>query len=456
MRARDLWRTTPFRLTVVYGLVYALATVALLGAVYLQSTAYLTRRVDGILKVHLEALKVAPRAGLEGQIEEALTLNGARTNVYALFTADGRRLAGNLAALPRGLRPGGHPIETPPTADFPTDARLIAARLPTGEELVVGRDVQQLREMRAIIAADLLWSGASMLVVGLACGIALSIPPLRRLRAVQAAAQDIAAGDLKRRIPAGPGRDEIDMFADTVNYMVGEVERLMSEVKSSTETIAHDLRTPLTRARARLHRLQHDPHRPEDIARVTAEIDEVLERFRAILRISELEARERRAGFTLTDLGEILSGAAELYGPLAEAEDRRLEVSTAPGVLIEADAKLLFEAVSNLVDNAIKFAPSGGEVRLYLEGGRDQPRIVIEDNGLGIPPGERSAVQQRFYRAERDRLTPGSGLGLSVVAAIVRLHGFELSLEDAQPGLRAVIHCRPRILGLKAPAGFRP
>ena len=443
MRISELRRSTTFRLTVLYGLVFALGAFALLGMVYLRSAVYLTRRVDGILHIEAEALARSPPQAMSGRIAEALALSGDQTNVFALFSADGKWIAGNLYALPPALRTDGPPVEIPPTPSFPTHARLIARRLPSGQQLVVGRDVNQLREMRAIISSALLWSGVWIILVGLACGTALSIGPLQRLRILQAAGQDIAAGDLKRRMPTSEHRDELDMFAGTVNYMMDEVERLMSEVKASTETIAHDLRTPLTRARVQLHRIQQSPvYQPDDIARVIGEIDEVLERFRALLRISELEARERHAGFKPTDLAEIVAQVVELYEPLAEAGGVRLSAATAPGIVVDADPKLLFEAVSNLVDNAIKFSGEGGVVEVRLGGDQARPQIVVQDNGPGIPEDERTAVLQRFYRSQRNRLIPGSGLGLSVVAAIVRLHRFELALQDAEPGLRAVIKCR--------------
>jgi signal transduction histidine kinase len=234
------------------------------------------------------------------------------------------------------------------------------------------------------------------------------------------------------------------MFAGTVNYMMGEVERLMSEVKGSTDTIAHDLRTPLTRARAQLHRIQQaETIEPVDIARVTAEIDEVLERFRALLRISELEARERHAGFSRADLTGIIEQVVDLYQPLAEAGGVTLSAAPRCWVTVEADPKLLFEAVSNLVDNAIKFTGPGGTVEVRLGEDPARPEIIVQDNGPGIPASERTAVLQRFYRGERNRLTTGSGLGLSIVAAIMRLHSFELVFHDAHPGLRAVIQCSP-------------
>ncbi len=442
MRLAELWRISTFRLTLLYGLVFAVGVVALLSMVYVQSAGFLTRRVDGILTAEAAALSTSPADTLRDRINTDLALNDPRTNVFALFDADGHWLAGNLTALPPGLVVDGKPLETAAMSGFPAPARLIARRLAGGQELVVGRDVNQLREMRSIITGALVASGMLILILGLASGTALSLPPMRRLRALQAVGRDIAGGNLTRRMPISGANDELDMFAGTVNAMMGEIERLMAEVKGSTETIAHDLRTPLTRARAQLHRLQQaDGPDREDLARVTAEIDEVLERFRALMRISELEARGRRAGFTAVELGQVLSQAVELYGPLAEEVGVTLALAADQPATIEADAKLLFEAVSNLIDNAIKFTPSGGVVQVRLERGGGGPRIIVADNGPGIPAEERVTVLQRFYRGERDRLTPGSGLGLAIVSAIVRLHGFTLTLSDAEPGLCATITC---------------
>jgi signal transduction histidine kinase len=442
MRLSEVWRTTTFRLTLIYGLVFAVGIGALLALVYARSAVYMTHRVDRILEAEAGAEMAVPAAALRQTIDDGLIVNG-RTSLFALFAADGTWITGNLKALPEGLAPGGRPVEAAATPEFGASARLLARRLPSGEILVVGRDIDQLREIRQIIASALIWSGIFIIVAGLACGVALSLGPLRRLRELQDAGHDIASGDLKRRMPSSKHGDELDMFAGTVNYMLGEVERLMAEVKTASDTIAHDLRTPLTRARAQLHRLgQTAAVNPGDIARVTAELDEVLERFIAILRISEIETRARNAGFVTTDLSQIVVRAGELYHPLAEEAGIQLSVAAGPATLIEADPKLLFEAVSNLADNAIKFTPPGGRVLLMLDTSGERPQIVVQDNGPGVPAAERTAVLQRFYRSERDQLTPGSGLGLSIVAAIVRLHRFRLELQDSAPGLRVIIDCQ--------------
>jgi signal transduction histidine kinase len=439
---KEVWRTTTARLTALYGLIFAVGLLTLLGAVYWQSEVYLNQRVDRIIKARAAIFLRAAPADLPRLIREGLDVDGAKLNVYALFSRDGAPLEGNLRRMPPSLMPNGRTVDIPPTADFPGHSRLIARRLPWGEILVVGRDVSELNEMRAIVLEALFWSAVVIILVGLVLGASLSLSPLRRVRAFQATCREIAAGALERRMPVSGRHDELDMFAATVNHMVEEVERLMSEVKGATETIAHDLRTPLTRARARLSRLEHalgeaDP-RGEDALWVIDELDTVLGRFTAILRISELEARRRREGFVAVDPAALVRQAAELYGPLAEARGVSLLALADSPPLIEADPKLLFEALSNLVDNAIKFTPEGGRVQVRAEAGS---RIVVEDNGPGVPEAEQAAVLQRFYRGERDRLTPGSGLGLSIVSAIVRLHGFGLRLEDAHPGLRAVIDC---------------
>ncbi len=448
IRLRELSRTTTFRLTIVYGALFSLGTIALLLMVYLRSAVYLTRRVDGILNTEADALLHSHRPGLRQRVIEDLTLNGERNNIFGLFTARGEWVAGNIKSLPASLRANGAPTEFPPSADFPARVRLIARLLPTGEMLVVGRDVGQLIEMRNIITSALTWSGVSILLVGLACGTAFSIAPLNRLRRLQSVAYDIAHGDLERRMPTSQRGDELDMFADTVNHMMSEVERLMSEVHGTTAVIAHDLLSPLATATMQLRRLQQSgrPDR-EDIARVADRIEAVLERFRAILRIAELEARQRRAGFRNVDLAEVVMAVAELYAPLAEAAGVRLLPVAEPGVRVDADPKLLLEALGNLIDNAIKYAGAGSTVQIRTGKDPAHPQLIVQDDGPGILTHERAAVLRRFYRSERNSRIPGSGLGLSVVATIARLHDFDLILEDADPGVRAIIERRPADLG---------
>ena len=453
MQFSELRRTTTFRLTILYGALFALGTIALLWMVYIRSVVYMTARVDHIINIQAEALLHSPRPGLRRRLIEDLTLNGDRIIVFGLFSASGERLAGNLPTLPAELHPNKDPIEIPPTSDFPSSARLIARPLPTGEILVVGRDVSQLEEMRSITASALVWSGVLIIVAVLVCGTALSIRPMQRIQRLRAVAQDIARGDLKRRMPTTQRRDELDMFADTLNSMMGEVERLMSEVQNATAVIAHDLLGPLANVTQQLRRLQAaEAVERADIARITERIEDVLDRFRAILRLAELEAGQRRAGFKHVDLAQLVESVAQLYAPLAEQAGVRLLPVIERGIAAEADPELLFEALSNLIDNAIKFSQRGGTVQVRVGKDPARPQLIVQDNGPGIPSNERTAVLQRFYRVERNRPVPGSGLGLSVVAAIIRLHDFDLLLEDADPGVRAIIECRTSEARSNSPA----
>jgi signal transduction histidine kinase len=458
MRPELFWRTSTFQLSVVYALVFALVTTALLGAVYVRSATYMTGRADAILEAEARSMERSSPGDIARRITEVLAFDGGRTSQFGLFDAHGRWLAGGLRRPPPGVRPGGAPEEKDVDVGRPARLRLISRRLPGGGELVVGRNVDPSREVERLIASALAWTGVVAVSGGLVCGLALSLAPIRRLRGLERISREIAAGDMSRRMPASGRGDELDMFVEVVNAMVEEIERSMAEVKASADTLAHDLRTPLTRVRARLNRL-HDlgGAGTEEVGLALEEIETLMERFRAILRISEIEVSARRAGFAPTDLAELVAEVLDLYQPLAEHLGVTLTGDASP-LVVQADRRLLFEALANLVDNALKFSGAGARVSLRLESGAGTLRLVVQDDGPGVPERERSAVLNRFYRGERDRLTPGSGLGLAVVAAIVRLHRWRLRLEDAGPGLRVVIEGGPpEGFDAEAPSSrFRP
>jgi signal transduction histidine kinase len=241
--------------------------------------------------------------------------------------------------------------------------------------------------------------------------------------------------------------DELDQLAGIVNAMLDEIERLMGEVKGVCDNIAHDLRTPLTHLRARLYRVQQQwVGRPQSAALEScmADIDAVLARFRALLRVSELEDRQRGAFFVEIDPAQVLRQVHEFYAPLAEDHGQTCVLDAQPLATVRGDPQLLFEALANLVGNAIKFSPPGGVVRLCAAMGPQGPRLEISDSGPGIPADERAAVTRRFYRGDNSRAMPGSGLGLSIVSAIVRLHGFALDIGDgADGGARITLYCHP-------------
>ena len=448
MRPSELWRTTPFRLTLLNGAVFALAVMALMGLIYQQTAGYLARQIDGIVVSEARNLTLGGAERLPERVTQAVATDSRHIEYYGLFSAEGIWISGNVRTLPASLPMDGVPREIH-VPNLQPGSRALVERMPWGEILFVGHDALVLSGLRAIIVNALLLSGGLILVLGLAAAAALSLRPLQRIDQLRDASRAALKGELGVRLPVSRRRDEIDMLAGVANAMMDEAERLLWEVKSVGDNVAHDLRTPLNRLRALLYRVHQEtklegPER-EMIDQALAETDEMLTRFRALQRIGEIERRDRQAFFEPVRLQSVLEHVIELHAPLAEDRGVTLAADIAPDAPeVSADPTLLFEAVSNLVDNALKFTPAGGKVMVRLAVCEEGPRIEVADNGPGVPEAEREAVLQRFYRAARTRNEPGSGLGLSIVTAIARLHHFTLALEDVKPGLRVALNCWPR------------
>jgi signal transduction histidine kinase len=282
-------------------------------------------------------------------------------------------------------------------------------------------------------------------LLGLAGAVITGASALGRLDGVTRAIERIVNGNLSERLPGGRGGGDLDRLIRVVNRMLDEIERLMQDVKGVTENIAHDLRTPLTRLLAGLERVRR---RAASVPEYEAVVDEaivetkgLLATFGALMRIAEVESGARRAGFKNVDLSAVAADVAEFYEPLAEDKgvgfSSRSEIDTV--MEIAGDPSLLFEAIGNLVDNAIKFTPPGGQVMLLIFADGHRFGVEVSDTGPGIPEEEREAVLRRFHRVDKCRSTPGSGLGLSLVAAVAKLHELHLAIEDACPGCRVML-----------------
>lgn len=451
----DRWRTSAFRLTAIFGALFVLWVIVLLGITYWQTAGYMTRQVDQILRVESENFRRTDAAQLVSRINASVANDERHIFLYGLFAADGAWRAGNLQSPPRDLPEDGdiHHISARDSGvkyDTASEVRALAIRVAGDQLLVIGRDVAQLDEFRRIVFRAFVWGAIATIVLTLLGGLVLSVGPLRRIAQIRQVAQTIIAGNIKTRLPLAQRGDELDMLAGIVNVMLDQVEQLMAEAKGVGDNIAHDLRTPLTRLRALLYRAQQgadpsDEHRPM-LQQAIAETDALLARFRALQRIAEIEDRQRRAAFTQVDLGPVMRQIVDLYEPLADEKNIAVSMTAEAVTSVHGDAELLFEALSNLVDNAIKFTPRDGRIVLHLAQTEAGPKIEISDSGPGIAADERDVVLQRFYRSERSRQTPGSGLGLSLVAAIVRLHGFTLEFDDAAHGLRVSLLCWPRVV----------
>ena len=450
MSIAELSRTVAFRLTLFYSLFFTLCVVVLLGLVYRQTATEMTRRVDQILTLENTRLAGVNPSRLPEEIDKSIQRDQRHIYFYGLFTADGSRVSGNVAARPQDAHTDGDIRELTLLATHassqPLPARVLATRLDSGDVLLIGHDVQQLIEFGEIMRRAFFWGGSLTILFGVMFGLALSFRPLRRIEQIRQACELIMRGNIRQRLPVGRHRDELDMLSGIVNRMLDEIERLMSEIKSVGDSIAHDLRTPLTRLRAVLYRMQQQlgdaPAQQAMAGQVIAEVDSLLLRFRALLRISEIENQLRRAGFKQIGLCETLEQAVSFFEPLAEDKSIRLSMSAEPVDPIHGDGELLFEAIINLLDNAIKFTPAGGRVEVRLARGTEGAVIDVIDSGSGIRESERAAVLNRFYRGGNDLQTPGYGLGLSIVMAIIRLHNFRFELGDANPGTRATIYCR--------------
>jgi signal transduction histidine kinase len=272
---------------------------------------------------------------------------------------------------------------------------------------------------------------------------------LGQIEAINTTSREIMAGDMSRRIPVVGSGDEFDELSKNLNAMLDQIERLVRGLKEVSDNIAHDLRSPLARLRSRLEIALLEPADKEKyravLTETIAEADALLMTFNALLSIAEAEAGAARDQFVALDVDALLADVAELYEPLADAAGLAFNIEgerTATGATVQGDRDQLFQAVANLVDNAIKFSSPGGAVTLSLAHAPDQLEITVADRGPGVPEDAREKVMERFYRLEESRTMPGSGLGLSLVAAVARLHGGHLALSDNQPGLRAAV-CLP-------------
>ncbi|WP_064504839.1 sensor histidine kinase [Frateuria defendens] len=435
----NAWRSATSRLILIYGALFAGWGLILVGIIHWESSRYLNGVVDQMLLQRMQYLAATDAQRLPATVDAASRIDPHGIMSVGLFDASGHALAGNIARLPAALTVGDgvHLLEQGmPRPDRPaetTRARAVATRLPDGRLLVLAKDTRTVDGLGAVIRNALLWAISLTVIPGVLGGFLLRRGPARRIRALQQATEPIRRGDLAKRLPVSHRGDELDQLATIVNAMLGEIERLMGEMKSVCDNIAHDLRTPLTGLRARLYRARQQLEARPEAAMVDAcmaDIDAVLTRFRALLRVSELEDGHRRTCFGAVDLGEVLRQVHDFYAPLAEEQGLRftLELSALPP--FRGDPPLLFEALTNLVANAVKFTPAGGRVALRAAAEAGAVRIEVVDSGPGIPEHEREAVTRRFYRGDNSRCTPGSGLGLSIVSAIARLHDLTLDIGD--------------------------
>jgi signal transduction histidine kinase len=448
-----LLKSAGFRFAALFAAMFAIAAIALVAVLWWATAGALDRQTDAAVRADAIALaerwREAGATGLAEAIEERLAVDVENELIYLLMDAEGqRRLAGNLDRWPAELTSDTVWFRTRVLHDgLATEARMHRVMLP-GLRLLVGRDETERSQLRRLLTEGVVWASGAVAVFALAGAWLIRHVLQGRMGPAFATTAAIAGGDLSSRVALSGRGDEFDRLAQTLNTMLDRIGTLMEGVRGVSDAIAHDLRTPISRARAKLEDALETSSDEEALRAAVeqgiADLDGISRIFQALLRIAEAEAGARRAAFAPFDLAPVLSDAAEIYDAMAEARGQRL-VTTLPETLeIIGDRDLLLQAVANLLDNAIKFTPTDGRVELTARRIGAAIEVAVADDGPGISPEDRSHVGERLFRADKARATPGSGLGLSLVRAVAHLHAGGVRLEDAvvgrnPPGLRVVL-----------------
>jgi signal transduction histidine kinase len=448
-----IFRTSTFRLAAIYLVVFAVSVGAILAYVYYSTVGLLERQTEETIRAEVNGLEDQYRVrGLPGILDvvvrRSLETNGA---LYALSGPDGAHIAGNLAALPKGHVTDGGWIDFPIKVGKGESAvehmaRAYHIELRGEYELLVGRDVQELQQFRDLISETLYVALGMALVLGVGGGVLMSRNFLKRVDAITETSHSIMAGDLTRRMPVSGSGDELDRLAGSLNDMLSQIERLMVGMKEVSSNVAHDLKTPLTRMRARVEAALRNNDKAEYKGALDQTIDEcdgLLRTFNALLSIAQAESGQVREGLIVLDAHETLADVVELYEPLVEEAGGTLKLEAREGLRVRANRQLLAQAVSNLIDNAIKYGESangrGADITVTGSIEDNTVFITVADQGQGIPEPDRERVRNRFVRLDESRTKSGNGLGLSLVSSVMTLHGGQLRLEDNNPGLKAVL-----------------
>jgi signal transduction histidine kinase len=441
-----LLETSTFRLALIYLALFGVSALALLGFLYVRTAVVMQQQTEDTINAEIVGLKEQARTlglpGLTKAIAQRSAANPNLASVYLLTNPLGEPIAGNLDSWPTNVPrlEGMARFKIGVSDGQNTSYRGALAKgipLPQGYHLLVGRDIESLLTTQSLIQKAIGWGVGLTLLLGLVGGFLMSRGMLRRIDAINRTTRRIMAGDLSQRISRKGSRDEFDELAGNLNEMLDQIESLLDGMREVTDNIAHDLRTPLSRMRSRLEvALMADPDGAaahKALEQTLVDADAMIQSFNALLSITRAEAGSERAAFEQVDLSEIGRDLADLYGPLAEEKGLTFTTSCPPGLTLQGNRHLLAQALANLLDNAIKYTPAGGRVTLA---GQPGPVIIVADTGPGIPSAERERVLGRFVRLDKDRSTPGNGLGLSLVKAVAKLHGARLTLEDNNPGLR--------------------
>jgi len=428
---------------------FATSVFILMGFIYWATAGYMSSQTDETIEAEIIGLaEQYQRQGLNGLISvirERVARDPNGKSIYLFTARDFIKLAGNISKWPEDgeVQDGWLNFTLNdslgwPTAE-PTPARARVFIVPGGLRLLVGRDVNEFMAVKGLVERAINFGMGITFALAMFGGIMMSRSTSKRVEIINQTSQKIMRGNLALRIPDRGTNDEFDQLARNLNEMLDRIVQLMEGIKHVSDSIAHDLRTPLTRLRNQLENTLLTVDRDQDkeqVAKSVAEADQLLATFNALLRIARLEVGNKISNFQAFELSGLTQDAAELYEALAEDKQQKFSLTIEQSVNIMGDRDLLFQTLCNLIDNAIKYTPEGGKIDISLTANQNETFLCVADSGIGIPEEERDKVFQRFYRVAKSRSLPGNGLGLSFVLAVMDLHQGKISLADNEPGLR--------------------
>jgi len=449
MRRPEFMRSNTFRWAFMMSGAFAFFIIVLFGFIYWKLDNYLVARSDRVITAQMSGIAdLSPERRMQA-IAERLRQDPRGVQLAGIFDAGGHRITGNLESMPPDLRTDGvaqraHIVRIDRKGSEHQTIRAIARRMQNGDLLVLGRNVDETKEIADVVGQALALGLLPGLCLCLMVGAWLSLRAQKQVEEVNQRVQRIIAGDLRERLPYRTVDEPFAKLAVIVNGMLDEMETMIHALAGVGNDIAHDLRTPLTRARLTLERGRTNAASLEQLQAVADKaiegIDQSLTIITALLRLAEIENSRRSASFGIVALDRLVREVGDIYEPIAENKGVDLRVAAPAELTVHGDRDLLIEAVANLVDNAIKFTPTGGQVKIELARDNGETVVRVTDTGCGIGEQERDAVLRRFYRSDKIRNTPGFGLGLNLVAAIVKLHDFRLAIFPGA-GCRIEIVC---------------
>lgn len=439
----SLFRTTYFRASLITLSVSALCIILLSASVFYQAKKILIEQNDRVILTQVNTLSLLPEDKLIHTINNKLENDYQQVFYGGVFDSSGKYLAGNLSVQPTyngdSVRPYRAKIE-----GVPNDIRMVRKRLINGDSLFIGIDIKLISEIKLILFTATLIFLACMALGGGLIGISRSAKVVKDLRKIKEITRIISQGDFRQRIHGVTGNNEIDTLSEHVNAMLSDIENLTQEITSINKNISHNLFSPLVRLRgiisdiSQLTTIAVNEKERRVLDKAAGEIEMIIKRFSALQRISAIESRSNGSGMSFFHLSELRNDIEEIFEPYSTETGTTFHVLDSDGY-IYADKGLLFEAIFNIVENSFKYCPSGSMITLMFSSKDNRTHIVVQDNGMGIPDGNLRQIVNRYARVDGRYDVSGTGIGLSIVGSVARLHGFELQIENLNPGLKVAL-----------------